>query len=329
MRSSVQVSAAARLHFGLAGLSRREGPSFGGLGMMIDRPRAIIHIEPALRWPNSRGACDRCLAVCRRAHEAWDRRREMPAVACRVIQRMPMHCGLGTGTQIAFAAAAGMRALLDLPPAPTDRLAHVAGRGARSAVGAHGFAKGGLIWETGRMPGDQLGHLAQRVAVPAAWRVVLAIPQNEEGLSGPAETAAFAKLPSPAPGITHRLRELAEQAVIPAVRSRDFEGFSTAVFDYCRLSGSMFAPVQGGDYASSKIAARVEALRKAGVSGVGQSSWGPTVFALQPDRAAASELVATLQKAPEFADCEFIVAAAENNAAEVTVGAPAADYAAS
>ena len=70
--------------------------------------------------------------------------------------------------------------------------------------------------------------------------------------------------------------------------------------------------------------ARVEALRKAGVSGVGQSSWGPTVFALQPDRAAASELVATLQKAPEFADCEFIVAAAENNAAEVTVGAPAA-----
>lgn len=329
MRSSVQVSAGARLHFGLARLSQREGPSFGGLGMMIERPRVAIHLQPSVRWRHGAANDCRCVAVCRRAMQAWNRDRLTTAVEVCCVEQPPLHRGLGSGTQLALAAAAGVRNLLELPPAPIDELAYVAGRGARSAVGAHGFVKGGLIWETGRMPGDRLGRLGRRVAVPAAWRIVLAIPHREEGLSGPSESAAFARLPAPDAAVTDRLYRLAEEEVLPAARRRSFHDFSEAVYQYCRTSGTIFAPVQGGDYASAAIAARIKSLQEMGVVGVGQSSWGPTVFAMTPSQDAAIDLTRRLRRVEAFTGCDLTITAADNHAARFVAGARQADFAAS
>jgi predicted sugar kinase len=49
--------------------------------------------------------------------------------------------------------------------------------------------------------------------------------------------------------------------------------------------------VQGGEYASAEIADLIADVRACGVRGVGQSSWGPTVFAVVGDSDTALSLV--------------------------------------
>ncbi|MCA9237738.1 MAG: hypothetical protein KDA44_19830 [Planctomycetales bacterium] len=317
MKRCIQVSAAARLHFGLTRLSQRTGPSYGGLGLMVDRPRAVVEVRPAVRWRVAEGGDARCLAVCRRAYDFWGRHGEIDAIDVRVIERLPLHRGLGAGTQVSLATVAAVRALLEMSPVSAEQLAVVAGRGARSAVGAHGFERGGLIWETGRLPGDRLGSLAERAALPDEWRAVLIVPQREEGLSGPAETAAFDRLPPPLPVISERLVELAEQAILPAAKSGDFDVFASAIYEYGRLSGGLFAPVQGGEYASPLIARRVAILRGAGIAGAGQSSWGPTVYAFAPNQRFADELVSDLRSESAFSGCDMTVVCSENRPATI------------
>ncbi|MBX3435194.1 MAG: hypothetical protein KF847_17895 [Pirellulales bacterium] len=316
----VHISAAARLHFGLLRFEQTEGRSFGGLGVMVDTPRTVLQLAPAASWPTVSGESLRVQQAARRALEAWGQASGLAALQVEVVASLPAHRGLGSGTQLALAAAAGVRALVGLPPASAAELARVAGRGRRSGVGAHGFHGGGLVWEVGWLPGESTGRLAERVALPSTWRVVMAIPAHETGLSGVAERDAFAQLPAPPTELTDRLIQLAEEVIVPAARAGDFATFSAGVSEYGREAGSMFAPVQGGSYASPEIARRVAALREAGCCGVGQSSWGPTVFGLCANAADATFLRIKMGAEPAFAECELTIAGIDNQGAVVTRG---------
>ena len=57
------------------------------------------------------------------------------------------------------------------------------------------------------------------------------------------------------------------------------------------MAGLCFAANQGGPYFTPQLARLVEEIRELGVRGVGQSSWGPTLFALLPDEAAAQRFI--------------------------------------
>jgi len=67
----------------------------------------------------------------------------------------------------------------------------------------------------------------------------------------------------------------------------EFERFGDSVYRYGHQAGMCFAARQGGPFASPRIGALVSTIRGLGVRGVGQSSWGPTVFALLPNEAEA------------------------------------------
>jgi predicted sugar kinase len=68
--------------------------------------------------------------------------------------------------------------------------------------------------------------------------------------------------------------------MLPALGGEDLEGFGEAMYEFNARVGDAFAPAQGGRYAGPAVAALVARLRGLGVTGVGQSSWGPTVFAV-------------------------------------------------
>jgi predicted sugar kinase len=72
---------------------------------------------------------------------------------------------------------------------------------------------------------------------------------------------------------------------------------------------------QHGAFASERSHRLVEQIRAYGVEGVGQSSWGPTIFALTPDETAARKLVEFLRTLPEAAESDLIIAAAQNRGA--------------
>lgn len=87
---------------------------------------------------------------------------------------------------------------------------------------------------------------------------------------------------------------------LPALAEHDLETFGAAIRELQERTGDYFAPVQGGRYASKRVAGVLEWLSGQGVDCLGQSSWGPTGFAVLPNQAQAESLLAALQV--RFAD---------------------------
>jgi beta-ribofuranosylaminobenzene 5'-phosphate synthase len=314
---SVVITTPSRLHFGLLRFEQTEGRSYGGLGMMIADPRWVVELEDADQWAREGVGFQRALEFARRVLSAIDVPQKPHALRVRIRQAIPSHRGLGGGTQLGLAIAAGVRRLLNLPEASAEELAAASGRGQRSAVGAHGFIHGGLIWEKGRPSGKSLGQLAARVSLPEAWRIVLIDPGDPSGLSGKPEVDAFKALPPMPAATTERLEQLAEEAILPAARQGDFAAFGEALYDYGRTAGECFAPVQGGPYASPAIARCVGAIRQLGVPAAGQSSWGPTVFAVTESIEHAKQLCESLANNPATSEYATQITAANNRGAVV------------
>src|SRR5262249_26484284 len=155
-----------------------DGRSFGGLGMMIDRPRVEVQLAPAREWLVEGLEADRARRHAQQALGLIEAPNKPPALHVKVAAHIPLHPGLGGGTQLALAVAAGVRMLTGLHAGDAADLARLTGRGLRSAVGSHGFASGGLIWERGRSAGEDLAPLSARVPLPGHWRVVLLMPES-------------------------------------------------------------------------------------------------------------------------------------------------------
>jgi beta-RFAP synthase len=211
----------------------------------------------------------------------------------RVVEAIPAHVGLGSGTKLALAVTAALEALAGRSPDP-PALARAAGRGARSAVGLWTFALGGFVVEGGRHPGrERPAPLLTRHAMPDEWRCVLAIPAAEPGLSGGEEAEAFARL-DPEPERTAAIAQLVVTALLPALVERDLGEFGVALTRIQRLVGEAFAPVQGGIF-HPRAAPLVEALLRLGAAGAGQSSWGPAVYGLAGSEQQGRELARRLE----------------------------------
>jgi beta-RFAP synthase len=320
--TTIHVSTPSRLHFGLLRLDEGFGRRFGGLGMMVDQPHVELALVRSSQWRVAGPGARRARQFAESASAATGVR--AAPLRIRLKSVIPAHRGLGGGTQLALAIAAGVRELAGQSRGDAATLAAAVGRGARSAVGSHGFVHGGLIWERGRTADAGLAELADRVAVPASWRFVLIAPKRRRGLSGRAERAAFGQLPPVPDKVVCRLASLAEEHILPAARDARLDDFGEAVYEYGRLSGESFAAVQGGPYASDEIAACVEAVRACGVAGAGQTSWGPTVFAATTDDGGAAALVERMQSDRRWADHEFRSVGPDNRGATVRREAPVA-----
>ena len=83
--------------------------------------------------------------------------------------------------------------------------------------------------------------------------------------------------------------------MLPALLEHDVKIFGEALYEFNVRVGEMFAPIQGGVYSAATVAELVGFLRGEGVAGVGQSSWGPAVFAVVGDVDRASQLAQVLR----------------------------------
>lgn len=315
---AVRVAAPSRLHFGLLSFGHETLRQFGGVGAMVDAPGMEILVEPSEQFRTSGPLADRIEQFARRTveHETeW----LLPACHVRLTRAPRQHVGLGTGTQLALAVAAGIHAFAgrELPPAPV--LAKMLERGRRSAVGMYGFLGGGLIVEAGKRREDVLAPLISHMDLPADWRFVLIVPQAAQGISGEAERRAFETMPPVPAEVTDQLCREVLLGLIPAAQSADIEGFGEALYRYNHAAGECFAAAQGGAFADESTERLVATIRQRGVAGVGQSSWGPTVFALVASVAAANELIEQLRDEPVATNSDFLVAAPNQGGARVAV----------
>ena len=204
-------------------------------------------------------------------------------------------------------------------------LARRVGRGARSALGIHGFEHGGLLVEGGKRHSDEISPLVARLDVPPDWRLLLVTPSDRRGLSGDAERAAFARLTPMPRTLTEALCRIVLMELLPAVASADFAAAAAALREFGQLNGSHFAPVQGGVFADPQIAGFAKWLTNQGCVGVGQSSWGPTLWVLCHDELDAIRYRDLIALHPSVRACTIHLTAAQNSGihARQSVGEPA------
>lgn len=328
----IRVSAPSRLHFGPFSLPAGDGPiaawpdrdgqptvaarAFGGVGLMVERPGLTVTAEPAVNWTAAGTLAARALTLAQQASVALELERPLRIV---VEGTPPEHVGLGTGTQLALAIARAVVLANGRPDAAAVDLASVVGRGRRSALGIHGFVHGGFLVEAGKQSAEGVAPLVARMPWPDAWRIVLVMLRDLQGDHGAREAEAFKSLGHTGPDLrrTEALCRLVLLGMLPALAERDLPAFGEALYDFNRRVGEMFAPWQHDLYVHPRVAALVKLLRAAGVRGVGQSSWGPTVYAVTTceNAAALGEHLTSVQACRSD---ELLVTAAANHGAIAT-----------
>lgn len=316
MARQVTVTTGARLHFGPLAAAGSSGGKFGGVGMMISAPGYILTARSADQntFFGDEASVARVAKFVSRIHNAA---KDAPC-EIEVREAIPSHCGLGSGTQLGLAVARSLSELSGERDIPVEVLARRVGRGLRSAIGLHGFARGGFLVDGGRADQrDHLGTLVARCEFPPEWRLVLASPPQSSGLYGEAEQVAFASQPPMSHVLTGELCRIVLMDWLPALIETDFARVSTAMYEFGLLVGRFFEAAQGGVFAHPRMARLVERLRAHGVKGIAQTSWGPTLAVLCASDAEAHQLVNDFTHEDDWSDCVFRVVEPLNRGASI------------
>lgn len=285
---AVRVTTGARLHFGLLDT---EAP-FGGVGLMIDRPETEIEVTRSNQFQCDAVSSNRLQPIAQRISQLAGLD-ELPKCKLVIQQRAESHCGLGSGTQLGLAAAEAISHAIGLNIEPTELATELATRGKRSAVGVHGYFCGGLIFERGNED-CELNPIQNRAELPMDWRVAIFRPGSHVvQVSGDIEKDQFANLSAVGQSDRDQLVDLAGEILQAAVRN-DFVAFAESVQRYNHRSGLLFESVQNGPYNGYEVTQLIELLCDQGAIGVGQSSWGPGVFAWFDSAASAKEFTESL-----------------------------------
>lgn len=312
----IEVRTPCRLHFGLLAFDPDQARQFGGTGLMIRSPNIAVTLRPDETFCATGPLSGQAVDYARRFAQAGLETGMMPSiagVAIGVTCCPRPHTGLGTGTQLAMAVGKAMAACFGREDLSAVQIAGLVGRGARSAIGAHGFSQGGFIVEGGKREAENLSPCLMRIPFPETWSLVLIMPRRLEGISGRREFATFDRL---GPISRAETAELCRQVLLglaPALHEHDFEGFSNTLYDLQRHVGKCFAKVQGGVYADPLLESIVDFVRGQGISGVGQSSWGPTLYALCSNISRARDLAEGVRRQFDFDHHEVFVTGPDNH----------------
>lgn len=280
----VRITTGGRLLFGFLNLALSRERLYGGLGVALDRPTTVVRAAPAdgVNCPDSRVA-----EHARRSVEYLG----VEGARIRVERALPSHAGLGSVTQGALAVHAAIARAHGIDP-DVRAAAPMLDRGGRSGVGVATFERGGFVVDAGH-PADAFTNerpprgawtvppVVFRSDLPDDWRFVLVMPDAPPGQSGPAEERSMRAVVETADtAIADRISAVVVDRLLPAIATGDVVKFGHAVAEIGRLNGEWYAEVQGGVY-RPPVDRLVEILTaSSAVYGAGQSSWGPTVYAV-------------------------------------------------
>jgi beta-RFAP synthase len=305
-QASVTVRAPGRLHLGFLDPSGSLGRRFGSLGIVINGFETEIEISASAfeqvtaSGPAERAEIDRAAGYLHLMQRHTGR---YEPLHLRLVRVVPAHAGFGSGTQLALAIGRAFAQWHGLDTS-TAALAGWLGRGRRSGIGITGFDLGGLLVDGGPGADGAPAPVLARVALPEAWRVLVVQDSALKGLSGANEREGIAALPALSQAVAADICHQVLMRVLPAAAGAEFAPFAAGITRIQRVLGEYFAPAQGGsaytsaavgrlvEWIGSATRAAVEPDHGAGCgAAIGQSSWGPTGFAILPSQAGAETVI--------------------------------------
>jgi beta-RFAP synthase len=312
----VFVNAFARLHMGFLDLNGSLGRRFGGLGLGLEAPDTLIELAIG---NNVFGDVVEADYVSRNKHLILAHVNVEQAVSIKVHREIPRHFGLGSGTQMALATGVGINQLFELN-LDLAEIAYVTGRGLRSGIGIGTFANGGLVLDGGRTTRTKTPPIITQQHLPEAWRVLLIFDYNHVGVHGDEEVKAFANLEDANLQETQKISHQILMRALPALQEFDLNVFGEAVALLQAYTGDYFAPVQDGRFASQEVTKVLHFLSENGMPCVGQSSWGPTGFAIFESESSANDSLLRLNSQfKQQKNLKFMLTKAANKGASVIV----------
>lgn len=322
--NTVCVKSSARLHMGFFDLNGALGRKFGSIGLSVETPAIKVFVTHSDAWQVTvsddldNALQQRALKMSQMLAERLQLNR---ALNIDIQQFVPSHAGLGSGTQLALTIGAAINRLFNLALSTTD-IAQLTGRGNRSGIGIAAFDVGGLIVDGGRLNNTSASNstppLVAHYDFPEDWRVLLIFDPTAAGVHGDAEKVAFNTLPTFPESLAAHLCQQVLMKAMPAIAEQDLTAFGESIQALQAHTGDYFAPVQGGRYASALVSAALNALASNGVDCYGQSSWGPTGFAIFASDDEARKHLNQLLANDALAGLDFQLTKACNRGAVIT-----------
>ena len=141
-----------------------------------------------------------------------------------------------------------------------------------------------------------------------------------KGINGQIEKQVFRQLPSMNKQMTEYLCRLTLMQVLPALAEEDCHQFGEAITEIQQRVGDHFASIQGGRFCSPYVARILTGLLQQGATGIGQSSWGPTGFAIFANETQAYHAQKKVREEwQEQPRLSFRVCKARNEKAEINI----------
>jgi len=216
-------------------------------------------------------------------------------VHIRIEQAIPEHAGLGSGTQLSLAVGTAITRLFG-KSLTTRELAKFFHRGTRSGIGIGTFVSGGFIVDGGRGESTDIPPVTTHLPFPEEWRILLIFDDELQGLNGMHERQAFIELPKMSEETTGAMCRSVLMQLLPAIYEHDCERFGQSITFIQKTIGDYFGLVQGGRYCCPFMEQILGFLQTSGATGVGQSSWGPTGFAIYPDETLAFQALRKIRE---------------------------------
>lgn len=295
MLQSFWIKTGGRLHLGQLDLNGSLGRIFGGIGIAIDEPSMELVAE----------RCD-SLVISPETEERkrleeiaqqYLHRYELPGARIKLQRTLPAHSGLGSGTCLSLSVGFAITRLYGLNTTVAELAAVTDREGSRSGLGVAAFEQGGFLVDGGKVAAGEnrrrIPPLIARLPFPEEWSIVLALT-NAERVFGKKEEKAFGSLPRMKEEVAGAICRMLMMRLLPSLVEKDLEGFGAALTAIQEHLGAHFTAIQGGLYASAEGARIAAFLRTRGAVGVGQSSWGPTIYGFVR-RESAGPLVQELQ----------------------------------
>ncbi len=284
---AVRIITPSRLHFSLLDLNGALGRIDGGFGLAITAPNFQIVAERATGIHIASSVYrDRASSVLEKIRNIYP----FPGIKLTFEDEIPMHCGFGSGTQLALGIAKAVNVLYELG-LDVQELARIAGRGGTSGIGVAAFDTGGFIVDGGHrfpdekgsfLPSSALGDIAPppvllRYPFPE-WQMLIVMP-NCSRIYGEAEIELFQTLCPQPEWVAQKLSHILLLQILPALIEGDMLTFGNALNCIQKFGWKRVEIDAQGD----ELQLTLDFLGNSGAFGAAVSSWGPAICVLGED----------------------------------------------
>lgn len=295
----IEIKSPARLHFGQLDLNGDIGRIYGGSGVGIKEPYCKMKFKKS----------DKIIVKGKKSKEVKKTLKKLidvlkekellnknKGVIVEVENILPFHSGLGSGTQIGLTLAEGINNLYNLDLDKFKIAELVDRKHSRSAIGFGVFYYGGFIIDGGRITEEKendkyLPPILFKDKIPEDWCFIIILPSlDKEKMAGEKEIKTFKEIEKMDIEICAESSHHLLLGMLPALKEKDIKKFSVHLNKIEDNVADYFSKIQSGRYTSEYAQEIIAFLESNQVLGRGQSSWGPSLYALLPNEKKAKKI---------------------------------------